>query len=935
MKRTLLFFMLILLLVVPVSADYTLPIHALTNSPADSVSNYLGNRPAAPTTTVNVSIQFIPVAGTINIIEIYDYSGTAGTNHDYSYYFRLNNTTEYLINTTVVAANERVFMNTTMGISVSAGDFFEIRREHPAWTTNPLTNIVGGYVLVSTGDYGYTLFGQGLTNSPADSVQNYLGGNPIAPSTVEGTGKMYVPDSGNITSAYVNDYSGTAGTAESYSYKAVVNATPTLISALTEAANGRWFNNAALTIPVLRGNYFQFNRTHPAWATNPLTNIVGGIAFVNTTELPTSHGYPIFVEAITSSPEDGATVYFGNRPIVPSATAGTNKIYIRTPGTITQALVNANSGTAGTAESWTMYVRKNNAIDYPIATNAVSAGERTFGNFTIDVPVVAGDYLEIKSVQPTWVTNPLTTTYGGYLYQMYDGSPPEISFTSNVTNGIPPMAVQFTDSSITDITYRLWTATSTLNGTSFTFGADDAEPVVTFDTGRWDIRLSVGNASDNRTSLAEYIVVANPSDGYTGFESQDIWMTGAYTQTFMFTDATTGTVIPVVTIEDIEGTVLNTTSSGTGTLSTTWFQAETLIFRSDGYTAKAIAYIFDGDTTYHVTLSPSSSSSTGNATELSGDIGISGTPKDVRFHVTTFFGEPIPEATMYAQGISTTTGSFDWVASLFSIDFNETPIQNTSMYDNTDSNGDIVFLMVPSIKYNITTVASGYTFPSTIIFPQAKEYMIVANLNTTWFGGGNDTLADVNVSVSWVKINDTHSFANITYLDSSATTTSGDIAVYEYAVGSVSNTTPIAIMNITSSSCSNSAILETPTGGVDYTVVATSTLSSGEEVVRTFTHYFKGSPVSLPGWTSETLLWLSLFIIIFTAGFAGALHSPQMSVILCVEAWIFWGIGWLDALLTEYGVIGETVVILALTAATVLAFLWNVAEGKAKAKRSS
>jgi hypothetical protein len=290
---------------------------------------------------------------------------------------------------------------------------------------------------------------------------------------------------------------------------------------------------------------------------------------------------------------------------------------------------------------------------------------------------------------------------------------------------------------------------------------------------------------------------------------------------------------------------------------------------------------------------------------------------------------------MYAQGISTTTGSFDWVASLFSIDFNETPIQNTSMYDNTDSNGDIVFLMVPSIKYNITTVASGYTFPSTIIFPQAKEYMIVANLNTTWFGGGNDTLADVNVSVSWVKINDTHSFANITYLDSSATTTSGDIAVYEYAVGSVSNTTPIAIMNITSSSCSNSTILETPIGGVDYTVVATSTLSSGEEVVRTFTHYFKGSPVNLPGWTSETLLWLSLFIIIFTAGFAGALHSPQMSVILCVEAWIFWGIGWLDALLTEYGVIGETVVILALTAATVLAFLWNVAEGKAKAKRSS
>jgi hypothetical protein len=31
-------------------------------------------------------------------------------------------------------------------------------------------------------------------------------------------------------------------------------------------------------------------------------------------------------------------------------------------------------------------------------------------------PVTVGDYVEIKSVQPTWATNPLTTTYGGYLY---------------------------------------------------------------------------------------------------------------------------------------------------------------------------------------------------------------------------------------------------------------------------------------------------------------------------------------------------------------------------------------------------------------------------------------------------------------------------------------------------------------------------------------
>jgi len=29
---------------------------------------------------------------------------------------------------------------------------------------------------------------------------------------------------------------------------------------------------------------------------------------------------------------------------------------------------------------------------------------------------VAGDYIEIKSIHPAWVTNPLTTIFGGYIY---------------------------------------------------------------------------------------------------------------------------------------------------------------------------------------------------------------------------------------------------------------------------------------------------------------------------------------------------------------------------------------------------------------------------------------------------------------------------------------------------------------------------------------
>jgi hypothetical protein len=127
-------------------------------------------------------------------------------------------------------------------------------------------------------------------------------------------------------------------------------------------------------------------------------------------------GYCINVQALTSSPGDGATVYFGMLPKAPIATANVSKVYIRKAGTIKIAEIYCYSGTAGTAENWSLYIRKNNTTDYLIQTKAVNTNERVFSNTSLNIPMVAGDYFEIKSVQPTWATNPLTCIYGGYVY---------------------------------------------------------------------------------------------------------------------------------------------------------------------------------------------------------------------------------------------------------------------------------------------------------------------------------------------------------------------------------------------------------------------------------------------------------------------------------------------------------------------------------------
>lgn len=127
-------------------------------------------------------------------------------------------------------------------------------------------------------------------------------------------------------------------------------------------------------------------------------------------------GMIINVQALTSSPTDSQTVYFGTLPKAPTTTAGTSKIYIRKTCTLKVAEINCYSGTAGTAEAWSLYVRKNNTTDTLIATLSVSASERVFSNSGLSISLVAGDYIEIKGVQPLWATNPLTTIYGGYLY---------------------------------------------------------------------------------------------------------------------------------------------------------------------------------------------------------------------------------------------------------------------------------------------------------------------------------------------------------------------------------------------------------------------------------------------------------------------------------------------------------------------------------------
>jgi hypothetical protein len=122
-----------------------------------------------------------------------------------------------------------------------------------------------------------------------------------------------------------------------------------------------------------------------------------------------------FTGPVTWSPVDSTTYYSGIPPVVPTTTNAIRKVYIRRNGIIRVAEMYTYANTAGSSEAWSLYVRVNDTTDTLIATVSVSTNERVFSNSTINLPVSAGDFIELKWVCPAWATNPINVQLGGYL----------------------------------------------------------------------------------------------------------------------------------------------------------------------------------------------------------------------------------------------------------------------------------------------------------------------------------------------------------------------------------------------------------------------------------------------------------------------------------------------------------------------------------------
>jgi hypothetical protein len=132
----------------------------------------------------------------------------------------------------------------------------------------------------------------------------------------------------------------------------------------------------------------------------------------------TDKGYTIMNQFLTGTWANSTTYYWGTIPAAVTSTAGQRKTYIQKAGTIRAADIYIYSGTAGSNTAWPIYIIKNGgaSLSYAIGTVSAATQERHWSNTSLNVPVAAGDYIEIRTDIGLVPVKPATSIGGGYIY---------------------------------------------------------------------------------------------------------------------------------------------------------------------------------------------------------------------------------------------------------------------------------------------------------------------------------------------------------------------------------------------------------------------------------------------------------------------------------------------------------------------------------------
>ena len=126
---------------------YGIMFNSGTIDPADSTAYHVGFNAGVAPGSYAASVQYAPYSGHIRIAQILIGAYTViGTAEDWSWYLRINDTTDYLIGTVATLARVRSVLTSDLNIPIKAGDGLALKCTTPIWVTNPTGVRIGGMI---------------------------------------------------------------------------------------------------------------------------------------------------------------------------------------------------------------------------------------------------------------------------------------------------------------------------------------------------------------------------------------------------------------------------------------------------------------------------------------------------------------------------------------------------------------------------------------------------------------------------------------------------------------------------------------------------------------------------------------------------------------------------------------------------------------------
>jgi hypothetical protein len=121
-------------------------------------------------------------------------------------------------------------------------------------------------------------------------------------------------------------------------------------------------------------------------------------------------GFAVFIQTgVSSGPVDGTTYYFASGSDWSATTTSTSRtrIYMTSTCTVNSCYGNFHVANPGSAENCTVAIRKNDTTNTNVKTTIqLTATDVAFNGTSLGVALVAGDFIDVIFISPTWATNP-------------------------------------------------------------------------------------------------------------------------------------------------------------------------------------------------------------------------------------------------------------------------------------------------------------------------------------------------------------------------------------------------------------------------------------------------------------------------------------------------------------------------------------------------